>query len=91
LTEVSDYDLIQCMKVIRQTTEVVSLSLPGATFKKLEQTRKQEGETRSNFIRRLIESYVEDNRWGEIYKRGEEAARKFNIKSEEDVDKILHA
>lgn len=79
------------MKISRQTTEVVSFSLPWATLQKMEQARKREGETRSNFIRRLIERYVEDNRWEKIYKKGEETARRFNIKSEEDIDKILHA
>lgn len=78
------------MKILRQTTEVISVSLPQRTLRKMEEARKRKGETRSNFIRNLLERYLEDIRWERIYKRGEKTARKFNIKSEEDVDRILH-
>lgn len=77
------------MKIIR-TTEVVSVSLPVPTLRKMERARKREGETRSNFIRNLVERYVEDVRWERIYRRGEKTALKFGIKSEEDIDRILH-
>lgn len=77
------------MKIVR-TTEVVSVSLPAPTLRKMERARRREGETRSNFIRNLIERYVEDGRWEKIYRRGEKTALRFDIKSEEDVDRILH-
>lgn len=78
------------MTIIRNTA-VISVSLPKKVFQKVEEARREEGETRSNFIRNLIERYTEDLRWERIYRRGAKTARKFDIKNESDIDKILHA
>ncbi len=77
------------MKILRNT-EVVSISLSPSISQRIEKARKLEGQTRSGFFRKLVDWYLEDSRWQRIYRRGEETARKFNINSEEDVDRILH-
>lgn len=77
------------MKIVRNT-EVVSVSLPQTTARMLELARKREGRTRSSFIKALVDRYLEDARWQRIYRRGQETARKFNINSEDDIDRILH-
>lgn len=77
------------MKIIRNT-EVVSISLPPSIARKIDRARKDEGRTRSSFFRALIDRYLEDSRWERIYRHGQATARKFNINSEEDIDKILH-
>lgn len=77
------------MKIVRNT-EVISVSLPQTTARMLELARKREGRTRSSFIKTLLDRYLEDSRWERIYKRGQETARRFNINSEDDIDRILH-
>ena len=78
------------MKSIQRNTEVISVSLPKNTAKKLEAERKTKGLSRSAFIASLNNQLAEDERWQRIYKRGEETARKFKITSEDDIDRILH-
>lgn len=77
------------MKIVRNT-EVISVSLPPRLSQRLDKARQREGRTRSNFIRNMLEQYLEDARWERIYRRGAETARKFNITSEDDIDRILH-
>lgn len=36
-------------------------------------------------------SASENKRWREIYRRGREIAKKFNITSEEDIDRLVHS
>lgn len=80
------------MKVIqRNTTEVVSISLPKSVISKLEKERAAKGQSRSAFIASLIDSTAEEGRWQRLYKKGAQTAAKFKITSEEDIDKILHA
>lgn len=78
------------MKTITRNTEVVSISLPKATAIKLDEVRQERGQSRSALISSLIEKEAENKRWQEIYKRGRETAIKFNITSEDDIDRILH-
>ncbi len=82
--------VLQCMKKIARTTEVVSVSLPKNIFKKLEQTRKRSGQSRSAFIVSLVDRAGEDERWLRLYQKGLETAKRFKITSEEDIDRILH-
>lgn len=79
------------MNNIIRKTKVISVSLPRITANKLEKFRKLEGKTRSSFISALIEYSTEDIRWQRIYKKGTETAKKFNITSEDDIDKIIHS
>lgn len=78
------------MKTIQRNTEVISISLSKTIAKKLEQARKETGQSRSAYISSLIDKLTEDQRWQRIYKRGEETAKKFKITSEEDIDRLLH-
>ncbi|MDP3724553.1 MAG: ribbon-helix-helix protein, CopG family [bacterium] len=77
------------MKITR-STEVVSVSLPAPLLRKLDQESKEEGRSRSNFIKNLLVQYLENKRWEHIYRRGTETAQKFNLTSEDDLDRILH-
>lgn len=78
------------MTQIKRKTKVVSISLPKGVAELLEKNRKVKGQTRSAFISHLIEKESEDERWGRIFEWGRETARKFNITSEDDIDRILH-
>lgn len=78
------------MKNIQRNTEVVSVSLPKKIANKLDEMRKEQGQSRSALIASLISQQAEEKRWQKIYKTGEKTARKFRITSEEDIDRILH-
>ena len=73
-----------------RNTQVVSISLPKLVARRLEETCKSRGQSRSAFISSLINKETEDERWRAIYKEGREIGKKFNITSEEDIDRILH-
>lgn len=75
---------------ISRKTEVISISLPPTLVEQLEKLRERFGQSRSAFIAFLINRYSEDSRWNAIYEKGARTARKFSIKSEEDIDRILH-
>jgi metal-responsive CopG/Arc/MetJ family transcriptional regulator len=78
------------MNGITRTTNVISISLPQDVTRKLERTRKQRGQSRSAFISALIDKETEVERWRKIYEEGAKTARRFNITSEDDIDRILH-
>lgn len=78
------------MKNIQRNTQVVSVSLPKSVARKLDQIRKARGQSRSALIASLITQQTEEERWQEIYKKGEKTARRFKITSEDDIDRILH-
>lgn len=78
------------MKTIQRNTAVISISLPKRIAGKLDQIRKERGQSRSALIASLISQQAEEKRWQKIYKIGEKTARRFKITSEEDIDRILH-
>ena len=78
------------MTQITRRTQVVSISLPPKIAKILDEARKKKGQTRSSFIAKLVEKEAEDERWKRLLELGRRTARKFNITSEDDIDRILH-
>ena len=78
------------MKNIQRTTKVVSVSLPVRVAAKLEQGRSRRGQSRSAYISALIDKQAEDQRWESVYGKGAVTARRLNITSEMDIDRIIH-
>ena len=74
-----------------RTSRVVSVSLAPRVYEMMEKIRKQENKSRSELFKEMIRKYNEDKRWEQIYRWGRETAKRFKIKSEADVDRILHA
>jgi metal-responsive CopG/Arc/MetJ family transcriptional regulator len=79
------------MTQITRNTQVVSVSFPKGTVEKLDSARKTRSQTRSAFLKFLLDKEVEDQRWEKIFKTGEKTKRKMKITSEADIDRILHA
>jgi len=73
-----------------QNRQIITISLPFFMLQKLTRISKKERKTRSQVIRDMIEKYETDSIWEEIYKWGSDTAAEFNIKSEEDILKILN-
>lgn len=90
MTRSAGFLLLQCMKVIQRTTEVISVSLSKNVVEKMDWARRIRGQNRSSFISSLIQQIAEEERWQRIYRKGEKTARKFKITSEGDIERILH-
>lgn len=70
--------------------QIITISLYQKYLKKLDKMSKMENKSRSQLIRELIDKYETDKLWEEIYEIGRKTAKKFNIKSEEDVLRIIN-
>jgi len=78
------------MTQIVRKTQVISVSLPKETVNKLETVRSKRGQSRSAFLKFLVEREAEDQRWEKLYKYGRKIGRRMKITSEDDIDRILH-
>ena len=71
-------------------TEILSLSLPPRLLEEIEKVTNKENLTRSELIREALRFYFkEKERWKQIRKWGEITKKKFKIKREEDIEKIV--
>jgi len=71
-------------------TEILSLSLPPRLLEEIEKVTNKENLTRSELIREALRFYFkEKERWRQIRKWGEITKKKFKIKKEEDIEKIV--
>lgn len=70
--------------------QIITISLYQKYLKKLDKMSKLENKSRSQLIRELIDKYETDKEWEQIRKWGAETAKKFNIKNEEDVLRIIN-
>jgi len=75
--------------MLRNTT-VISVSLPPEILAILEQITRKTDKTRSGVIKELLVSYYQDKSWEQIFAWGRKTKEKFDIKSEEDILKIIN-
>jgi metal-responsive CopG/Arc/MetJ family transcriptional regulator len=73
-----------------RNTAVISISLPPEVLTILEQLAQKTAKTRSEVIRELLVSHYRDRFWEQIFRWGRQTKEKFNIKSEEDILKIIN-
>ncbi|MDO8886865.1 ribbon-helix-helix protein, CopG family [Candidatus Oleimmundimicrobium sp.] len=76
-----------------RTTKVLTFSLPPETAKEIEKLAKDQGKTKSNLLRdaiRVYEEYLAEKEWRELFEFGEETAKRFGIKSEEELFALLN-
>lgn len=79
--------------MLGRTTKVLSFSLPPETVKRIENLAKKERCSRSELLREMVQVYEEqlaEKEWQELFSFGEETAKRFGIKSEEELFKILN-
>lgn len=75
-----------------RVSKVVSFSLPPDTASKIESLAKSENRSRSELLREMVsvyERFQAEAEWQELFSFGEETARRFKIKSEDELFKIL--
>jgi len=72
-------------------TRVVNLSLPQEIYRQVEELADQMEISKSELLREALKQYVvSERRWRQIRQKGQETAREFSIKDEDDVDRIVH-
>lgn len=70
--------------------KVVSLSLSPKALSFLDKISQKEERTRSEVMRGLIRDYFIEKKWEEIFRWGKQTAKKFKIRSEADVLKLIN-
>jgi metal-responsive CopG/Arc/MetJ family transcriptional regulator len=80
---------------VGRSTKVVAFSIPPAIAREIERTAKAEQKTKSELLRDMWEAYRtvrEQEELSQIQRSAQRAARKagFAVRTEDDVDRILH-
>jgi metal-responsive CopG/Arc/MetJ family transcriptional regulator len=73
-----------------RNTAVISISLPQEFLLILNQLAKKAAKTRSDIIKELLLGYYQDQSWEQIFDWGRTTKEKFNIRSEEDIVKLIN-
>lgn len=67
---------------------IINISMPPAMAKRVTKMAKEENKTKSEFIREAIRIYEFKRDWAKIRTWGRETARKMNIRTYDDVERI---
>ena len=74
-----------------KNTQIINISLPKSLLKEIDKQSSKESRSRSELIREAARKYIIQSReWEEIFAYGKKIGRKMGVKSEEDVDRIVH-
>lgn len=74
-------------------TKTLTVSLPPKVFDEVDRLAKVERKTKSELFRTMLgvyEDYLDEKRWKKLRKIGAETAKKFDITSEEDIERLVH-
>ena len=71
-------------------TKILNISLSKELYEEIENISRGESRTKSDLIREAFRQYSANKKWSEIRAYGDETARRFGIRDEQDIDKILH-
>lgn len=82
----------QVMNLSRKS-KVLSLSVPPEIVEELNELAKTEDKSRSEIFKEMFKTYKEslaEREWRELFSFGKETAKRFKIKDEEELFKILN-
>lgn len=74
-------------------TKTMTVSLPPRLYDEVEKLAKVEGKTKSELIRDMIHVYedsLDEKRWRRLRRLGQATARRMNITSEADIERLVH-
>ena len=71
-----------------RTTRTITFSLPPAMAERVDDTIRQQGRTRSEFLREAVLRYIEECEWRQLLRYGEERARERGV-GPEDVSRLV--
>ena len=66
-----------------RTTKTITFSLPPEMADRVDEVMKQQGRSRSEFLREAVLRYIEECEWRELLQYGEERAREKGIGPED--------
>lgn len=67
---------------------ILNISVPPAMAKRIAKVAKEENRTQSELIREAFRRYEFEREWIKIKAWGRETAKRFNIRSDENVERI---
>ncbi len=71
-----------------RTTKTITFSLPPEMADRVDEVMKQQGRSRSEFLREAVLRYIEECEWRQLLQYGEERAREKGI-GPEDVARLV--
>ena len=71
-----------------RTTKTITFSLPPDMAERVDQAMKQQGRSRSEFLRDAVLHYIEECEWRQMLRYGEERAREKGL-GPEDVAQLV--
>jgi metal-responsive CopG/Arc/MetJ family transcriptional regulator len=74
-------------------TKTLTVSLPPQIYKEIEKLAKIERKTKSELFRDMVnvyEDYLDEKRWKRLRRLGKATAKKFDITSERDIERLVH-
>jgi metal-responsive CopG/Arc/MetJ family transcriptional regulator len=73
-----------------RSSKVLSISVPPSLRDEIGVAAEKGKMTRSELLRVAARYYIRSRRWAELREMGARTAAKYGVKSESDVDRILH-
>ena len=73
-----------------RATKTITFSLPPEMADRVDEAMKQQGRSRSEFLREAVLRYIEECEWRQLLQYGEERAREKGI-GPEDVASLVEA
>jgi metal-responsive CopG/Arc/MetJ family transcriptional regulator len=73
-----------------RSSKVLSISVPPSLWDEIGEVAEKEKMTRSELLRVAAREYIRSRRWAKLREKGARAALKHGVKSESDVDRIIH-
>ena len=71
-----------------QTTKTITFSLPSEMAERVEEEMKRQGQSKDEFLQDAVARHIKECRWREIFRYGQEQAKKMGIKPE-DVPRLV--
>ncbi|MDP2951455.1 MAG: hypothetical protein Q8N55_03665 [bacterium] len=73
-----------------QPRKILNISLPAKLYSAIERSALSEAKTKAELAREAIREYLLDRKeWADIFELGKATAKKFKIKDEDDVERII--
>ncbi len=75
----------------KNSTKTLNLSLPLEIYKDIDRLSRQKNLPMEEILKWALKQYIASEKiWNHIYKWGKESAKNLGIRSEEDVNRIIH-
>lgn len=74
-----------------RTTKTWTVSLPPELVREAERRAREEHRTKSELVRQALRMYLEEQRWRKLQQKTALQAQALGIRTEEDVDRLVHA